>query len=64
LALGQVVREVREDPARKGDVPRFNDDAGSLRKTLDDGKENVASAGASSVLVQMIFDAFVVMFSP
>jgi hypothetical protein len=41
LLLGQLFRKVRDDPSRKGDVPRLHGNAGSLGVRLDDGKKGV-----------------------
>ena len=41
LALGQVFGKIRDDSARKRDIPRFDGNAGSLGERLDDGKQGV-----------------------
>ena len=41
LALGQVFGKIRDDSARKGDIPRFDGNAGSPCERLDDGKQGV-----------------------
>ncbi len=41
LARGQVFREIREDAASQGNVPRFDGNTGRAGKGLDDGEQGI-----------------------
>jgi hypothetical protein len=43
LLLGQLFGKVGQDPARQGDVPRFDGNAAALRERPDDREEGIGS---------------------